>query len=338
MRKMSLLFLVFVCILGCANNSSNEINENVIVEWEIKGFNWARSITLDSEYIFEDNIVVVLKDKASFVINFYSFEGGLVKSITLKNGKGPGEVINPCTLSIQNECLYVFDNTTNKITLYDMNGKYIDDFAFNEFQGYFPMIVAYKDNIYLSGIYAESILTRYDSQMTLENHIPNSIHTGDLKTGDKADVGTFVINPATDELFFAMRNIPYEINRYDLNFNKTGTFKNDLTHEYNEYSFEGRYFGGDQIIGNMRMFKNFLYTAVGYRKKSPKKPFFINIIDTDKNKLVYHIICPELTQYPDTSMFRLITVKKDKIYLLIIYIDQETKTDHMEIVSIRNPV
>jgi len=160
----------------------------------------------------------------------------------------------------------------------------------------------------------------------------------DMKKGDKATNGTIAIDHERKEIYHSNRVLPYKITKYDMDFNIIGELTSDLVYGYKNYSFTGRNFEGDMVVSNMIINNNYIYTSVCAREKAPNKPFFINIFDLKKNKLKYHIICPDLTEVADDMLVRVIGVKNNKIYLLVILYNYEKEQTEMFVKSVNNPV
>ena len=338
MRK-TLFFIIIGIVLSCCGKISVEkITENTKLEWQVTDYDWAMAATLNSASIYDDNIVVVLRDKNEYLITFYSYEGKLVKTVPFTSGKGPGEVIYPYAFCIQDKIIYIYDNRLQKILKIDINGEYIEDYMLNKFMGLFPEIVVHDDSLFLSSVYGDNLITRVDESMNVIGTIPNDIPLKDMKKGDRATNGTIAIDPKRNEIYYSNRVLPYKITKLDMDFNIKCELTSDLVYGYKNYSFTGRNFDGDMVVSNMIIKDNYLYTSVFMRKKSKDKPFFINIFDLKKDKLKYHIICPDLTEAADDILVRVMGVKNNKIYLLVILYNYEKQQTEVFIRSVKNPV
>ena len=337
--KKTLLFIIIGIILSCCGKTSVEkITENTKLEWQVNDYDWAMAATLNSASIYDDNIVLILRDKNEYLITFYSIEGKLVKTVPFTSGKGPGEVIYPYAFCIQDNIIYTYDNRLQKIVKMDINGECIEDYMLNKFMGLFPEIVVHDDSLFLSSVYGDNLITRFDKSMNVINTIPNDLPLKDMKKGDKATNGTIAIDHERKEIYHSNRVLPYKITKYDMDFNIIGELTSDLVYGYKNYSFTGRNFEGDMVVSNMIINNNYIYTSVCAREKAPNKPFFINIFDLKKNKLKYHIICPDLTEVADDMLVRVIGVKNNKIYLLVILYNYEKEQTEMFVKSVNNPV
>src|SRR5699024_10670210 len=67
---------------------------------------------------------IYVSDVLTYNIKFYSPDGALVELIGRK-GKGPGEFLNPKSLGIINNQLYVFDNKLLRISIFKL-GKRVE--------------------------------------------------------------------------------------------------------------------------------------------------------------------------------------------------------------------
>ena len=337
--KKTLLFIIIGIILSCCGKTSVEkITENTKLEWQVNDYDWAMAATLNSASIYDDNIVLILRDKNEYLITFYSIEGKLVKTVPFTSGKGPGEVIYPYAFCIQDNIIYIYDNRLQKILKMDLNGEYIEDYMLNKFMGLFPEIVVHDDSLFLSSVYGDNLITRFDKSMNVINTIPNDLPLKDMKKGDKATNGTIAIDHERKEIYHSNRVLPYKITKYDMDLNIIGELTSDLVYGYEGYFFNGRGFDGDLICSNMIIQNNYLYTSINAKSVNPDQPVFINIFDLKNDKLKYHIICPDLTNDDDSMMVRVIGVKNYKIYLLIILHNHEKEEIEMYVKSVKHPV
>ena len=122
MRK-TLFFIIIGIVLSCCGKISVEkITENTKLEWQVTDYDWAMAATLNSASIYDDNIVVVLRDKNEYLITFYSYEGKLVKTVPFTSRKGPGEVIYPNAFCIQDKIIKIYNNRLQKIIKINKKG------------------------------------------------------------------------------------------------------------------------------------------------------------------------------------------------------------------------
>ena len=338
MKRVIWVLLTIFILWGCTKRPYEVMTTHAVEEWKVTDGEWAMAATLNSASIYKDNIVMILKDKNEYVVNFFTLEGELQKRIPFSMGKGPGEVIYPYAFCIQDNIIYIYDNRLQKILKIDINGEYIEDYMLNKFMGLFPEIVVHDDSLFLSSVYGDNLITRFDESMNVIGTIPNDIPLKDMKKGDRATNGTIAIDPKRNEIYYSNRVLPYKITKLDMDFNIKCELTSDLVYGYKNYSFTGRNFDGDMVVSNMIIKDNYLYTSVFMRKKSKDKPFFINIFELKKDKLKYHIICPDLTEAADDILVRVMGVKNNKIYLLVILYNYEKQQTEVFIRSVKNPI
>ena len=330
--------MIISVLAGCGSKGYEIITEDAKFEWQIKDLNWARGGTIQSLCIDNDLLFIPLQDRSTYVLNYYDFYGTLKKSLPLKSGKGPGEIIQPWAVTFDSEHYYIYDGRMERITILDLEGNYIDDHLLNEFPGWIHSLQVHNGKIFFYGAYRDNMITRFDSQFNVETNLHNEITLKTVKKGDKGDLGQIIINHDTEEIFFANNGYPYEIKIYDLDLNQTGLMSSDLTYSYKDYVFTGRSFSGDLIMGNMQPYKKYIYTCVGSRDLGPNKPIFINIFDTETDELKYHILCPNLEKCSEMASFYLIGVSDEKIWLMVTEYNRDTGIMAMDVMSVTNPV
>ncbi len=338
MKRILVIMMIVGLLAGCGGKGYKKITEDAKLEWKIEEYNWARSGTIQSLCLDNNQLFIPLVDKDTYVLNHYAFDGTLKKSLPLKSGKGPGEVMQPWAVTFDEEHYYVFDGRMERITIFDLEGNYVDDYVMHEFPGWIHSLQVHKDKIYFYGAYREHMITRYDMKFNEERNLANEKTLKTLEKGDKGDMGQIVINHDTEEICFVNHGLPFEIKKYDLDLNQTGVMTTDLTYSYKDYTFTGRSFTGDLIVGNMQPYKKYIYVCAGSRDLGPNKPIFINIFDTETDELKYHIICPNLEKCSEMASFYIIGVAEQKIWLLVSEYNRETGIMDMDIMSVSNPV
>ena len=338
-RVIGALLTIFI-LWGCTQRPYEVMTTHAVEEWKVTDGEWATAATLYSASIYKDNIVMILKDNNEYAVNFFTLEGELQKRIPFSMGKGPGEVIYPYAFCIQDNIIYIYDNRLQKILKMDMDGKYSDDYLLNRFMGYFPCITVHNNDLYLSSVYGENLITWFDDHMNIKGAIAGDKTGRELEIGDRAYNGTLAVDHERNELYYSNCVLPYKIVKFNMKLEKKGELTSNLVYGYDGYYFTGRLFEGDLVISNMIIKDHNLYTSVCMRKKSKDKPFFINIFDLEKSKLKYHIICPNLTEVADDAgmTVRVLGVENDKIYLFVVQYNPEKKKVEMSIMSVKNPI
>lgn len=136
-RRIILLSFAFLFMLSCdikknnscSNSIINKINDKVIdirlqkiAEIKIDSLNIERlSInTIRFGVIYEDSFILYDQNDNMFKIIDYS--NNILSTIGRK-GKGPGELLNPTEMAIQNDTLFVYDGSQLKIVKYSLKDK-----------------------------------------------------------------------------------------------------------------------------------------------------------------------------------------------------------------------
>lgn len=122
-HRLSFLLIGALCLIGCTNNT-------VIYDQKLdfKKTDTIASVTLDSAFFFAMPRQIVVADslliiqdtyKRDTCFHLFCDDGRYLRSFGLK-GKGPGELLEPAGITVNDSMLYVYDATLNKIVSYDL--------------------------------------------------------------------------------------------------------------------------------------------------------------------------------------------------------------------------
>lgn len=127
MKHIMALFIMFIIISGCRHKNSNVIEENEMLSSHID----IKYPTTISARAFE---IIDTKSYGDSMLYFSDNYSHRVYSVNCNNstidliggyGSGPGEYINPHSLAINKDSLFVMDSGQNSVIIYDINGKYL---------------------------------------------------------------------------------------------------------------------------------------------------------------------------------------------------------------------
>ena len=189
-----------------------------------------------------DNIYILDRNLCS--IKKYDKEGKFIKSF-LERGKGPGETNSPTIFNIVKDTLRLFDGSSKKTMLFNLDGKFIKNIDFNE--SLIPMtlkIVNEEKSVYLAHLWEESLkdkdfivtisLAILDKNLNVikklhsetKKYLPNSFNLLDM-------MGTFTFNEK--EIFVATPSSKkYEV----IVYNFTGKIVSKIKKSYKELNMK----------------------------------------------------------------------------------------------------
>lgn len=235
MKKYLLLLLVFFVLSAayyftCRNQTNTK---DIIIETaRDNGLNYSlvkikeTNIESDSLFSISDFVVdyqgnYIICDLAGHQINVYDSVGAFIQKLA-STGGGPGEVYQPIVITIdKNENLYVSDNATRRISVFNSDYEFKNSFAITA--GHIPPITMVVDNekIYLGGfnISQNNLIHMYNIKGKFLKsffNIPEEINGTAL--------GNALCYPYFDVFqnnIFATQSFLYQINKYNDNLERT---------------------------------------------------------------------------------------------------------------------
>ncbi len=82
--------------------------------------------------VYKNEVFIISSRNDAFNIIFTNAYGEKKHEILLKKGKGPGELLDPFQCYIRNDIIYIYEFDRLLLSMFDLNGKHIDDIQFDE--------------------------------------------------------------------------------------------------------------------------------------------------------------------------------------------------------------
>lgn len=82
--------------------------------------------------VYKNELFYVTLKNDTFVVIFTDINGIKKRELTIKKGKGPGELVSPSQCYIRNDTIYFYEMNRLLLSIFDLNGKLIDDVQFDE--------------------------------------------------------------------------------------------------------------------------------------------------------------------------------------------------------------
>lgn len=285
--SISILIVLVVC-WGCVKQQQS-YDTKITDIWEPESF--STSYAMSAVNFYNGTIVYpqIIGNNGGFC--FADLSGKMIRQVSIANGKGPGEIQSHMSITIANDRIVIYDNAQNKLVLYSIEGKHIDDIALNDEIGV-PMSVTINDTfMYINGKFGVKLL-KYDlSRLIVAKTQAYEINYKELpKDGDLFQGGVLSFDPFEKSLFLGYYNKPFTLEQYDSDTNKIQTYSLKDAEEYTPctwYTYSGAVTQvGDRVIGGIAFDERFIYTSFGggYDKASTPtngKPFEYREVDVD---------------------------------------------------------
>ncbi len=201
-----------------------------------------------------------------FILKINSIEGEELKSITIPQGKGPGEAYQILGVKFKNDKIYFGDLGLQRVTMLDMDGKYLDSFKYNSSKiGFVVYFEIGGNNFYFNSLSHVNL-----GQMNLnDGNVENKVDM-DLKKLPENDTVyeglKMVYDDKNNKLYAGHMSVPYRIDIYDENLNKIDEIEHDnLFKKAKKMRFyrrrgAGLRIAGKTIISSIALDDNYIYT------------------------------------------------------------------------------
>ncbi|HMA68582.1 MAG TPA: hypothetical protein VKN74_01820 [Candidatus Mcinerneyibacterium sp.] len=267
------LFITIISILIFVSCGKKQEIKNYTLEpdyiWEEKNIISANKTSCEGMY--EDKIFYIQQkpgdlNRNDFVVKIKSLEGDEIKSIVIPQGKGPGEASQILGIKIKNGKIYYGDLALQRVTILDMDGKYIDSFKYNSSKiGFVVYFEIGKENFYFN-----SLTHVFLGQMNMKTGEVLNLIEQEIKTLPENDSVYEGLRMEYDEknnnLYVGHMSVPYRIDIYNKNLKKVDQIKHDnILKDTKKMKFYKRMgmglrIAGKTIITSIALDDNYIYS------------------------------------------------------------------------------
>ncbi len=278
--KYLLLILGITGLLFTACGKSKTITVNLPVAYSWEASNMAQNNASLCSGVYKDTIYYVEQYADKFAVRFAAFDGKETSRFYIEQGKGPGQALHSLGLRIVNDTIYFADLRLNRISMFDMTGKFIDSIEYDNTTG--PIVTF---DIVGTTLYFHSINQTYLGVMDLKtgNILKKIPYSKEDEEAFKKDIseaknGMLKFDHNTNTLYFGNLSSPFRLDVYgtDLTKQKTYTYELDSTLKPMIFNTVNTSISGDLIIGSIMYDTTHIYTTkVGgrFHEKSNKLEF-----------------------------------------------------------------
>ncbi len=156
-KKTLPLILLLLLLIFCNTNETKPSNldfERSIVDVQDTIF------FKYNNYIDMQDSIILVNDILGEQVNAISKSGDLLSKFG-GSGRGPGEYVSPYISVLEGEKVYVYDGNLSKILVFNLNGKFIDEFLLKD--------SLYEFDIYEGKIYSFSFRKEDDKLIKIYN-------------------------------------------------------------------------------------------------------------------------------------------------------------------------
>jgi len=327
-RKILLTILLIVVFLSSCKKSINRKKIQLKQYWEIKNVRSGFSGTLFE--LYENKLYYLTNKNNKYFLNIFNLTGKLRKKIEFKQGRGPGRLYYPRFLKIKTKKIYLYDPALNKISYFNIEGKFLDSIKIKKNIGkglfmdmnekYIFFNDMFKNKIvkvnFLTGIIKKKI--KYIRPLLNKKSKNSSIK------GEKTKLSNLLIDGEKNKLYIANISYPYLIEKYDFSLNKIKEFSRPINNNYDKLKYTGGRpsLKGNIIINGLAINNKYLYAAfggghnvkqnkiIGYQNK-----FYISVFKKNTGEFICELYNPKINII--NGWARLVGVNKKNIIVQV---------------------
>lgn len=223
--KKTSYFLIFIILIGCNGKDYNQSSTKLVVSDTVFTINIDSSqnfeITEIRDAVFNYNNEIIFLDRNLNKLIFYSLEGVITNEIILKTGRGPGEVLQPNSVYVdENNFVYVTDRDQRKFIVFDKNGNFYNDAALDMMPS--NIVAIDTNNVFITGFR----FTSNDSNLVQLYSLSNNFYSKKTTFSTKINFGNerFTNMAGYSDYIHVFNNnlivshfVPYNIEVYNAN-------------------------------------------------------------------------------------------------------------------------
>ncbi len=327
MKKLLFVLAAAALLMSCGGPKVDVAEVSVTKAWVPEGL----TIQNPPEKMgfYQQGMYYAQDTQETMDVIFVTFEGKETRRVKIPRGQGPGEVSFGMSVQINNDQIYVYDMNLSKITIYDINGEYMDDILVNADIGSAGAITVSDTALYFHGMFAKK-LVKVDLESgqpvkTIEYETPQDPRAG--LQGEKMLRGNLSWDAATDSVYIGYYNEPYRIERYNSDMELMDTFTRKLSDKYEPMMFTQTGGAGNLLVASVKTDDIYLYAGFGGGQKitaaggvpkieSYRNKYYISVFDKETGELVKEIRIKEIPEMYGVS--NIVGVSDDFIAILIV--------------------
>ena len=342
MRFCQLLFILVLLAGGCSRPGTSTVKNgltpdkgkiSLTLAYAWQPTNQALGPTRTTFY--QGRIYYLQYFEESINIAVHEKDGTQLETIRIPRGKGPGEVMYPVGLRIRNGVIYLPDIPLRRVTLFEMDGTFIDTWpmsqeaaavytldvkgdriVFNSFTGIMLGIMDFRDNTLLYSI-------------PLENK-------GFPDDGDPFVGGPVLFDPYSDDIFFGHADGPYRIVRYDSTLEPKMIITKESPFSLKPAVWKnlpGRTdMSGDMLVSSMALDEHYIYAPLCEMRMEQTPDHFevhpitgaVCVFDKKTGQFLYELTVPFLKDFEGN--FTVIGADHESILVAVTTSDETLST------------
>ncbi len=194
---------------------------------------------------------------------FAGFNGDELKKVRIERGKGPGEVLFPLNIEVDDDNIVICDSGMRRTTLFDMDGQYDDSFEMDTDTGMI-FLSSIKDKKMAFNSFNETLIGVMDIQNGKVIHSIPHEKTG-FPGNDDPYLGCAVtFDTDSGDIYTGWADSPYRIEIYSPELELKKTIYKKIDFDMDDPTWYSQNGGldmqGDFLIASISVDENYIYT------------------------------------------------------------------------------
>ena len=242
--------------------------------------------------VYQDEIYYVQSTSDHYALCFIAPDGTFLRSFQVPRGNGPGEARHTMGVRVIDGKVYWVDLALSRLTIFSLDGDYIDQINFNEETGLMAAFDVAGGLLYFHSLNKTYIGVMDLATGELLQSIPHPIQ-GVPEPGDKVPGGILRIDPYTGNILIGRVCRPYVIEVWSPRLEKIDELTYPLEKEYNDLTYLPNInIQGDMLISSLITTESAIYVphiSIRYEVKgntveTPAYPLEIIAFDKKTHK------------------------------------------------------
>ena len=216
--------------------------------------------------MYDDMIYYTVRDSETITLKFSDLNGVVKKSLTFYRGKGPGEILTFTNLLVRDGIIYFYDAEQYRLSMFDMQGDYLDCVLINESFGMGSIIDIHDNMVYSHGMFNTKAV-KYDIEnekmIKAIKYYKDKNVLGITKELIKMPVKKGTIAVDDGKVHIGYWSKPFRIDVMDNDLEQLSSVTRKMDGKYKKYTFSLKGLDGNIMISSLKFDDEYMYACFG---------------------------------------------------------------------------
>ncbi len=262
--KLGLVYFSILLLIVTACGKNKIVTHSLPVAYSWEAVDMTSNNAALCAGVYNDSIYYVESHPEFFAVRFSSFDGKELSKIIIKRGKGPGQAQHTLGVRIANDIVYFADLVLQRISMFNLQGKFIDSIEFGPETGPIITFDVAGDMLYFNSLNKVYLGMMDLKTGTILKTIPYAKEDEDAMKNNfiEPKLGVLKVNPQDSTILFGNVSSPYRLDVYNTKLEKQKTYTHELDNTINPAVFDTKRMNmsGDIIITSIVCDATFIFT------------------------------------------------------------------------------